>query len=190
MDLRPGDIVFERSESWFGRAIRWFTRGRYEPPTRINHVGMIVSGRRSGEAEVVEALWRVVKRPLSKMTGAIEVWGLDGGPWQEKALSEKAESYIGRRYGWWKLIAHLIDCLLTKIRGREVYWLRRLLRLDEYPICSWLVAYAYQTIFPKDVHAFGIPAHLVTPDDIHDCVKKAAGWHWHLVYQREAAKPS
>ena len=179
MDLRPGDIVCERSPGWIGAAVRWATRGRYEPETRINHVGLIVSGT---GPEVIEALWRVVRRPLAMTSGEVEIWRprwLDAAG--AKAVVEEAISYLGRRYGVGKIAAHLVDALLTKALGREIYAARQLLCLDAYPICSWVVAWAY---YRGAGEYFGLAPQLANPDDIHDFISSSRDWE--LVYHREA----
>ena len=182
MDLRPGDIVCERSPGWIGRAVRWATRGRYEPPTRINHVALGVSVDGPEGPEVIEALWRVVRRPLSRTKGEIEVWRLRGikDKYRWDIVGE-AYTYLGRRYGVGKIIAHLVDALLTKALGREIYAARRFCRQHRYPICSWVVAWAY---FRAVDYAFGVPPTEAAPDDIHDWLTASPGWE--LVYHREA----
>lgn len=183
MNLRPGDIVCERSPGWLGAAVRWFTQGRYEPPTRINHVAVVVKGGSPEEAEVIEALWRVVRRPLSMTRGEVEIWRLRGNTERTLLAAAYAMRYFGESYGWWKIVPHLIDALLIKITGREVYLFRRLLFLDRYPICSWVVAWAYYRAF-RGSCTFGVPPSAATPDDIHDFVSNSPDWE--LVYARGA----
>lgn len=186
MDLRPGDIVFERSPGWIGRAVRWATRGRHEPPTRVNHVGIIVLTQYVGDdPRVIEALWTVRINPISTMQGAVEVWRLAGvNDVSKQRIVDQAIRYIGRGYGWRKLGAHLVDALFTKVRGTETFFFRRLLRMDRYPICSWLVAWVYyRSLFG---YSFGVLPQTATPDDIHDHVTSSEDWK--RVYKREALK--
>ena len=72
-----------------------------------------------------------------------------------------AESYVGRTYGWLKAAAHLGDWLLL-----GAYFWRRFARMDRYPICSWLVAHAYE----KAGKHFGVEPGEASPDDIWDFV--------------------
>jgi len=70
-------------------------------------------------------------------------------------------------------LAHGVDHLLLNNR----YVARRLAFLDNYPICSWLVAYAYDGIG----YQFGVPPWACTPDDIDDWIK-AYPSEWTQVY--------
>ena len=49
-----------------------------------------------------------------------------------------------------------------------VYFFRRLILAKDYPICSWVVAWAYQ----KAGRDFGVPAAAADPDDIWDYVTR------------------
>lgn len=169
MKLLPGDIVFERSEGWLGRAIRWFSRRPGEPETWANHVGLILI-----TGWMIEALWSVV---VSKFIPGptFEVWRKrDLSSIQRTAITDWALLYKDRRYGFLKIAAHALDAFITKLRAKETYLIRRLCRMDQYPICSWLVAWAYLKGAGIE---FGIKAQFAGPDDIHDFVKqKDSGW--------------
>jgi hypothetical protein len=73
----------------------------------------------------------------------------------------KAESYVGRKYGYLKLLAHWGDWLL-----QGAYVFRRLTTKDDYPICSWVVAYAFAAAGKH----FDVEPGAATPDDIWDFV--------------------
>ena len=68
---------------------------------------------------------------------------------------------MNSHYGYGKMFLYLLDWVLL---GKYVF--RRLGRMDNYPICSWLVAHRYQ----KAGKRFGRPAGAATPDDIWDLV--------------------
>jgi hypothetical protein len=72
-----------------------------------------------------------------------------------------AERYVGRRYGYLKMLAHLLDWLFL-----GVYLFRRIASMDRYPICSWVVAHAYG----KTGRHFGVAPGAASPDDIWDYV--------------------
>lgn len=169
MDLKPGDIVFERSGSWIGRTIRWFSRRPGEPETWANHVGLILEPGR-----MIEALWSVV---ISEFIPgpAYEVWRKrDLSSVQRTAVVDRALLYKGKKYGVLKIVAHALDAFVTKLRGKETFFIRRLCRMDRYPICSWLVAWAYLSGAGLK---FGIEPEYAGPDDIHDFVtRKGSGW--------------
>ena len=169
MRFLPGDIVFERSESWIGKAIRWFSRRPGEPATWANHVGLIFK-----PGWIIEALWSVVVSRFQP--GPIyEVWrNKDLPAIQRDAVADWALLYKGRKYGVLKIAAHALDAFVTKLRGEETYLARRLCRMDRYPICSWLVAWSY---LKGAGLKFGVEPEFAGPDDIHDFVKrKDSGW--------------
>ena len=160
--LRANDIVLTRAETFIGRAIRFFTRRLGEPPSKVNHVGIMVS-----PTLIVEALSTVVRRPLAAAYGPpskqyIAIYrplNLTGV--EEVRVTLKANNYLGRKYGYVKILAQALDWFL-----HGAYVFRRLAGMDNYPICSWLVAHAYSSI-GKD---FGVAPGAATPDDIWDYV--------------------
>lgn len=159
MGLRAGDIVLTRSDSPGGSIIRWFTQSKGETATKVNHVGIMVDG-----FNIVEALAHVLHRPIDVgYTGKpIAIYRpLNLTDAEREAITVKAMSYVGRTYGYVKIVAHAIDRFFG-----GVYVARRLACVDRYPICSWLVAQAYK-VAGKD---FGVAAGQADPDDIWDFV--------------------
>ena len=167
--FHPGDIVLTRGSGPLPRAIRALTRQRGETATKVNHVGIVVAGGYPlASAVLVEALLRVkchrvqdgyggggsqlaVFRPVTLTAGEL------------LSIAAAARGFIGRNYGSLKLLLHLADWCLG---GRYVF--RRIGKMDEFPICSYLVARAYATA-GKD---FGVPDRAASPDDIWDfCVR-------------------
>jgi len=92
----------------------------------------------------------------------------------------KSESYIGRQYGWLKLLIHLLDAFLTFLRRKETYFFRRMMFYDRYPICSWVEAYAYKAIQVD----FGCEPNTADPDVIQD-YKKTHPEIWKLIVKAE-----
>ena len=164
LELVPGDIVLVRSQGVFAWLIRQFTRAAGENRTKVNHVGIMVD-----KDHVVEALQTTVKQGLgARFAGnrrfQIAIYRWKGLTDQERvAVASKAEGYVGRHYGWLKVLAHGLDRIIGGL-----YFFRRLAREDKYPICSWVVAYSYRVI-GKD---FGVPPNAADPDHIWDyCVE-------------------
>ena len=163
--LEPGDVFATRGRSVVSRLIRFFTRSFGEKRTRVNHVGLVVVGGLLQDVVVVEALSRVRRHKLLSRygkggTSEVAVFrplNLDED--QKRMLVAKAESYVGRKYGWGKVVAHFADWLLL-----GAYVFRRFTQGDEYPICSWLVAHAFKAVGKH----FGKPAGAASPDDIWD----------------------
>lgn len=164
--LAPGDVVLARSGGLIGWAIRTFTRRIGESRTRVTHSGVIVQGGPLDQAVIVEALSHVERHRLwDRYAGTrkkIAVFRPRNMSADEIAkVVTKAETYVGRRYGYIKLLAHWLDWLL-----QGAYVFRRLTSQDRYPICSWLVAYS----FAAADKSFGVEPGAAEPDDIWDFV--------------------
>jgi hypothetical protein len=169
IELKPGDIFLTRSHSLLGSGIRFFTRQFGESKTRVNHVGLIVAGGELMEATAVEALMTVKRHPLwhqygPPSTSEVAIYRATNLTQEEvDTIISAAESYVGRKYGFLKLLAHLGDWAL-----QGAYLFRRLAKMDRYPICSWLVACAYA----KADKTFGVAPGAASPDDIWDFIQK------------------
>ncbi len=76
-------------------------------------------------------------------------------------IISEAEEQVGKKYGYLKIVAHLLDwCLLG------AYFFRRFTNSGKYPICSWLVAHS----FSKENKHFGVEPGAAQPDDIWDFI--------------------
>jgi hypothetical protein len=170
--LETGDVIHVQGCGLLSRLIRWFSRACSEPKTWASHSAMVL--RVGDKIEIIEALRKVVVRPISEYArtrARLLVCRKPGGldPDQKKKIIEKAQDYRGRRYGVGKIVAHALDRLFD-----NRYIFRRLARMDDYPICSWLVAYVYDRVL--NFH-FGVPPNAAQPDDLLDhCVQ--AGWRF------------
>jgi len=180
--LEVGDIVHVQGRGLLSRMIRWFSRARGEGRTWASHSAMVL--RAGDRVEIVEALRKVVLRPISayaRTRARLLVCRRPGGldPEQKQEIVEKAEEYRGRKYGVGKIIAHAMD----RVFGNR-YVFRRLARMDYYPICSWLVAYVYDRVLG---HQFGVAPNAAQPDDLLDhCV--GAGWSFVWADSKESAE--
>jgi hypothetical protein len=165
--LEAGDIVFVRGSGLISRAIRLFSRRIGESRTMVNHVGLITTPGSILTAEITEARTRVRTRRL------VDAYGLRGDSiaiYRARNLSHCDRATIAREallryqnlpYGWAKIVLHALDGLLNGI-----YLFRRLAFLPNRPICSQLVASAYELAG----FDFGVPAFAAQPDDIWDFV--------------------
>jgi hypothetical protein len=168
LQLQPGDIFLTRGKGFLSKAIRVFTRVAGESRTVYNHTGLVVSRGGLQEVEIVEALISVQQHTL---------WSQYGPPSKDEVavyrpirlsldelqkVVDEGKSYVGRDYGALKLLAHFFDWCL-----QGAYVFRRLASMDKYPICSWVVAYAYDEI---DI-GFDVPPNAASPDDIADFIE-------------------
>lgn len=167
--LQAGDVFLTRGSGLVSRLIRFFTRSFGEPRTRANHVGVVVRGGPFGEAVVVEALRTVKRRRLVKgyagTRNHVAVFRpINLTDDERRVIVHAAQAYVGRKYGYLKILTHSLDWLL-----QGAYVFRRLTDSDNYPICSWVVAHA----FAKAGKDFGVEPGAASPDDIWDfCVEE------------------
>lgn len=179
MMLQPGDIFLTRGNSFISRAIRFFSRSGGESRTKVNHTGLVLEEGGIDSAVLVEALTKVKTRRSSVYTRSkkTSVWffrPIELPLEQQDEIVLEAKKYIGRKYGYFKIVAHFLDWL---IGGR--YFFRRFAAMDRYPICSWVVAYSYQ----KAGLSFGVEPGQAQPDDIWDYVKQHPS-KYKLIYKR------
>ncbi len=187
---QPGDVGFTRGTGLFQQAIRYVTQGPNEEKTWANHTLMFTTAGIVGDAPMlmqahaVEALARVEENPWFDRHRTEDGYTLRVFrptflmPIQTRRLIETARSHIGQEYGWWKLGAHLIDRFLFD--DRKV--ISNVLHVDDRPICSYLVARAYEVAgYP---HAFGpIKAGAQDPDEMMDFCREETyhGTVWNYV---------
>lgn len=167
----PGDLIFVRGTGFVQRGIRWASRGPGEAPTYAHHVAGFVTAD-----EVVEAKSSVVRRSLVQCVGAqaYQVWRCATLTDQQRlAVANYAAGYVGRKYGYLKIAAHLGDSLLSRLFRRDVYLTRRWASMDKYPICSWVWAFAYAEVLGL---RFGVEPSAAQPDDMHDHVRNSPDW--------------
>lgn len=139
LQLEPADIFLTRKRGFGSWAIRFFTRHIGKSRTEVSHVGVVVEGG----SDVA------IFRPLHLT------------PAERAVIVQTALRYVGKEYSYFKILPHLMDWVL-----QGAYVFRRLGGINDYPICSWLVAQAYA----KAGETFGVPPGAASPDDIWDYV--------------------
>ena len=167
--IKPGDIFLTRGTSIISRLIRFFSRSIGESRTAVNHVGVVVKEGSLRTCVVVEALSKVKQHRLWERYGppdddSVAIFRpLNLSEEETNKIVAYAEKQVGRSYGYLKIIAHLLDWFFF-----GVYFFRRITNDSRYPICSWLVAYAFLQA-GKD---FNVEPGAAEPDDIWDFVNK------------------
>ena len=179
--IKPADLIFVRSTTALGWLIRWFERSRGEEESWTNHVAGI------GKSDnVIEAQTHVITSPFEEWKEGkdFQIWRTndldDNG---RMVIADYAERQIGRGYGYMKIIPHALDGLLSKVAGGSPYVFRRMCLMNQYPICSWVWAYAYHQ---KGLD-FGCSPRKVSPDDQLDFVS-AHPLKWFMVFASSEVK--
>ena len=184
--LKPADLLLVGGDWWVSKLIGYFTQYRGEVPTKIHHVAGMISYWHAGmisHNQVEEALLKVEKSPFSQWDASHNYYQI----WRNTYLTEEqrvnialqVKSYTNNLYGGWKLWFHMMDGILGKIFGKDIFIFRNFLSVKKYPICSWLWSYAYYDVM---LYEFGKPANIVSPDDMHDNMKRSE--QWKLLYEK------
>ncbi len=161
MQVETGDVFFTRSNSLLGRLIRWAETDPGEIDSLVNHSGNYVADGEASSADTVQAVGHVTLGPLAEGTEAYIYRPVPPLTKEEKiALRSYALSYVGDRYGWWKLLFHLADRFLFK--GKKI--LSSLLFINSRPICSFLTAHVEAMVN----RTFGMDPDVADPDNMID----------------------
>jgi hypothetical protein len=180
-----GDIFFVRGASLLSRAIRFTERHIGSGGGAVNHVGVIVTDGLVQNVTEVEALSHVRIATLwrSYASGGDRVAIYRDTrltPTLRASVATRARQYVGDTYGYGKIILHFLDwCLFG------AYVFRRLGGMDRYPICSWVVAFAY---FRGASITFGTPPAEASPNTIYAHVVAHPEWFMR-VRELEALTP-
>lgn len=162
----PLDLFLTSSDTWPSKIVRWATQSEGEPETMASHVGVFTSVRSLELAEGIEALWRVTEhgvweaRRRTKAEHLAIFRPVNLTDFQKRVILTELRSHIGEKYGWWKPLFHLA----AKLTGKS--WFTRFFFIDDRPICSYLVAIAFEAAGLT----FGVEGRTATPDDIWDFV--------------------
>lgn len=164
--VKPCDLYLTTSETWPSRLVRWGSRSEGEDESQVSHVGLVTTAGALDEAQGIEALWEVTehriwearRRTISESVAVFRPTNLT--TFERRVILEELRSHIGQRYGWWKLLFHLA----AKLTGKR--WPKSFFFLDDRPICSHLVA----TAFEKAGLTFGVEGRSADPDDIWDFI--------------------
>lgn len=169
IELKPADIFLTRGKGFIYSGIRFFTREIGESRTEVNHVGVVVEEGTLKTATVVEALSRVKRHSLGKRYGpprtdSVAIYRAKNlTPEEINTIVNAAEDYVGYKYGYPKVLAHVLDWFLL-----GAYVFRRMATMDKYPVCSWVVAFSF---LKADKH-FDVEPGAATPDDIWDFIHR------------------
>jgi len=172
--LQTGDVIHVQSRGLLANLVLFFSKADKEEPSWSSHSAMVL--RVGEEIEIIEALWKTVIRPITAYKGKeskLLVCRKPGGieEEQKQKMVKKAEYYEGKIYGFWEITFHVLDRCLN-----NSYVFRRMIKDNDYPICSWLVAYVYDKVLG---YHFGAMPNEAQPDDLLDhCVDNDWEFIW------------
>lgn len=180
--VQAGDVGFTRGQGFVSLAIRYATTGPDERPSIVNHTLMFTSDGIAAplqpglavpvvdQARCIEALWHVQHHKwwnAHKHQKGDKIYVYRPLFLSEEArdrVVRKALQYDGANYGWFKLPIHLVDRVL--FGNRKVF--SRLLFIDSYPICSYLIANAFADAGFRIAFGSEIPPEAQDPDNQMD----------------------
>lgn len=162
VEVEPGDIIGVQGTGPVSRAILWASRRKGEAESELSHVGLITSSGPLGSATVVEATRgmvqeRVVGAEYDEGQGLVVLRPLNLTGAEVGLVLHHVRRRVGERYGFGDIVLHALE----RVTGWR--WVRRLVT-DQQPICSVLVASAFQRVG----YSFGMAANTAQPDDIYD----------------------
>jgi hypothetical protein len=178
MNFEPADLVFTARPGMLDKLIGRFQRSPGEPVSIAKHVAGVSQYGNNEKAQVIESLAqgtveRGIKAYATMDVSAAVFRNTTLAEPQKRLITIKARTYVGRKYGYLKILAHFLD---YQLGGR--YFFRKIARSDNYPICSWVWAHAYSTV---GYRFLGLDPDVVQPDDIWDEIM-TDGWNrWTVV---------
>jgi hypothetical protein len=158
--------MLSRSSGWAGRLIRFGTQEAGEGESVVSHAGLMLDG----DGSIIEAIFAGVQiHDLERCYGGredlVSIWRPNNINEEDRQeICDRATLYNGDTYGYGKVVLHALDGILGKFGIYPLFkWMGG---LDDFPICSYLVAQAYADVGFE----FGVSAKLASPDDIWDFV--------------------
>ncbi|MCA0445326.1 MAG: hypothetical protein LCH54_03760 [Bacteroidetes bacterium] len=176
--LQPCDIIHVRANTLLGKLIRFFSKEKDGKPSWASHTAMVLEVE-GNQVQIIEALATIKIHPIEDLIKSGNVFKIDrislGLTWgQQLIITTIARKYEGRKYGYPAIVAHFADWLLG---GR--YLVRKWMKMENYPICSWLVAHSYLKGAGIRLTAYPEGAQ---PDDIMEFCESN---HWQRIYEKD-----
>lgn len=157
--FQPGDILAVRGKGFFARGILAATGNT------VSHVGMVTGTEPF--VIIIEALLRVKTRPIEESIADAEraylLQDISLSADQREAIVRRALKFSAADYGWGDIVLQLANAVFrtTWFTNHLTFGL-----LDQFPICSYLVAESYmeagltfgkeneESITPADIFNF------------------------------------
>lgn len=172
------DLVFYNNNSILSRIIKLCERSTGEPPTYASHVGGFISSFEILNIELSTSIDIVYNISQLKHVKIYRNHSLT--KYDKMQIIHKILSYSHRKYGYLKILTHFLDWVSGRLLFRDVFLFRKLNNDDNYPICSWAWAFAFNTV---NNYEFGNSPRYVNPDDMLDFVSSSD--EWELIYDAD-----
>lgn len=160
--IEQGDIICIHGRGWLSDGILKAEYGDKIPAMAASHCGVFLAGQDVSNPIVIEALARVRTNLLSQSISdclhayALHDRSLDNN--QRLRVLSKACAFSTDGYGYVDLVAQWLDATT-----RSTWWTDRLrIYLGHHPICSYVVAAAYEDIGLD----FGVDSSTCKPSDV------------------------
>ncbi len=185
VEVWPGDVILTRGSGKLARFIRWGEREPGEPSSEVNHGGMFSSRALIRLARAIESLWRTVEHAWwpAHQGDIVSVYRCRGFTSDQRIfVAACMRAFVGKKYGWWKLITNLVD---NKMLGGRVV-LRRLHFIESRPICTYSLGLALEQAGVQfdDEHGHLIPGKALQPDDADDSIARHPELWETIVYRQ------
>lgn len=166
MTLKPADVILTRGYNLLSKAIIIVLRLFQKDEVNFNHALMVCDGNVG-----IEAGKKIQYVDLEHTFENVEAYKIlrrvDLTDEQRRKIVKKAEKFIGREYGYLRLIMQLFDQIFN------TNWFTKRLKFRNH-ICSGLVAWAYFVV--RKIKFNSVPWKSCEPDDIDDESEKSNLW--------------
>ena len=163
--INPCDIFLIRDDNIIGKLIRFFQRTVDKLDVSVSHTGLFVGEQCDITESICIETKRVVKvvkffpeyhnkNELVAIYRPINLTSLE-----TSLIIRKAQSFVGYKYGYIKILTHFLDYFLN---GKVFF--RKLCKNDNSPICSWVVARAFEAVCLN----FDVEYYAANPKNIYD----------------------
>ena len=185
--LLAADTFTSRSESWLGRAIRWW-QATASGASDINHIGGVIAGGPPDMVMASEAVGHVRNVNFWRVYANVPIRVWRNKRWTEAeraAVARQWESAEGTGYAWLRMAPIMADSLVGWFkrvvlrRPGEFYWFTQKLKITNFKVCSNLWAWGIQKALGAEVT--GRPWQCVTPDSAEDWFRSHPD-DWELVW--------
>lgn len=182
--LEQCDVLGFHGGAFISKAIRALTRTPGESKSWVNHVGFVYYPGPFYSACIQEAVTKVRRVSLSvyleqEKRTEVRIYRPTLSGVELFQILRSADTTVGRRYGYGKIVLHALDSLVSRIVRRDINLFRRF-SFSGHPICSWDLAHHWQAAGLS----FGVAPAEATPDDIDDFCRSRPDLY-DLIYEGE-----